>query len=184
MEKPRKTLIISSPEFIEGGAIPGKYSCKGEGLNPTLVIDQIPEDTQSLVLIMEDPDAPGEVFTHWVLFDIQPAGSVEEDTHQGVSGVNSRGETGYAPPCPPSGIHRYFFHVFALDRSLNLRPGSDRRTVEEAMRPHIMAGGTLMGRYGEGMAQASRQEGHGGADRTTVDETGAGHWAADKKAEH
>ncbi|MBS1660342.1 MAG: YbhB/YbcL family Raf kinase inhibitor-like protein [Bacteroidetes bacterium] len=177
-------LIISSPEFIEGGLIPEKYSCKGEGLNPTLVIDQIPEGTQSMVLIMEDPDAPKGLFTHWVLFDIQPAGSIEEDSHQGVSGVNSRGETGYTPPCPPSGTHRYFFHVFALDRGLNLRPGSNRKAVEEAMRPYVTASGTLMGRYGEGMSQGSRQEGHGGADRTTVDETGAGAWAADKKVEH
>lgn len=184
MEKPLQPLIISSPEFIEGAPIPEKYTCKGEGLNPTLVIDQIPDGTQSLVLIMEDPDTAKGVFTHWVLFDIQPAGSIEEDSHQGVSGVNSRGEMGYAPPCPPSGVHRYFFHVFALARGLDLRPGSDRQAVEEAMQPYILASGSLMGRYGEGMTQGSRQEGYGGADRTTVDETGAGAWAADKKAEH
>lgn len=177
-------LILSSPEFIEGGLIPVNYSCDGKGINPTLVIDGVPEGTQSMVLIMEDPDAPKGVFTHWVLFDIQPANSIEEDSHQGVSGVNGRGGTGYTPPCPPSGTHRYFFHVYALAGGLNLRPGSDRSAVEQAMQPLILASGTLMGRYGEEAKVGSRQEGHGGYERTTVDESGASAWQADKKVEH
>ena len=176
-------LIISSPEFIEGGLIPVKFGCDGQGLNPTLVIDNIPEGTQSMVLIMEDPDAPQGTFTHWVLFDIQPANSIEEDSHQGVSGVNSKGETGYTPPCPPSGTHRYYFHLYALSNGLNLRPGSDRQAVEDAMQPHILASGTLMGRYGSAAKIDSRQEGHGGYERTTVDESGASAWQADKKDE-
>lgn len=143
-------LIVSSPEFPPEGLIPERFTCNGaDKVNPVLVIDNVPEGTQSMVLIMEDPDTAHGTFTHWVLFDIQPANSIDENTDQGVSGVNQKGEMGYTPPCPPDGIHRYFFHVFALDRGLNLRPGSDRKAVEEAMKPHVMASGTLMGRYGK-----------------------------------
>lgn len=183
-------LIVSSPEFIENGLIPVKYTCKGAGHNPVLVIDQVPEGTEYLVLIMEDPDAAKGTFTHWVLFDIQATNSIEENSGQGVSGVNSRGKMGYTPPCPPSGIHRYFFHLFALDRGLNLRPGSDRSAVEEAMRPHVLASGSLMGRYGdvkeafENVGNAAGVQEGDPADRTTVDETGAGAWTTDKKVQH
>ena len=142
-------LIISSPEFLDEGLIPIKFTCKGQGFNPALVIDGIPEGTQSMVLIMEDPDAAKGRFTHWVVFDIQPANSISEKSDQGVSGVNGRWAMGYTPPCPPSSIHRYYFHVFALDRALALRPGSDRAAVEDAMGPHILASGTLMGRFGD-----------------------------------
>ena len=193
-------LIISSPEFIEEGLIPIKFTCKGSGFNPALVIDGIPEGTQSMVLIMEDTDTVQGTFTHWVVFDIQPANSISENSGQGVSGLNGRGEMGYTPPCPPSGIHRYFFHVFALDRGLDLRPGSERAAVEEAMGPHITASGTLMGRFGNVSAKSagarggeaaagqpatgdSATEGYHKA-RTTVDESGAGAWTTDKKVQH
>ena len=193
-------LTISSPEFIEEGLIPIKFTCKGEGFNPALVIDGIPEGTQSMVLIMEDTDTAQGTFTHWVVFDIQPANSISENSGQGVSGLNGRGEMGYTPPCPPSGIHRYFFHVFALDRGLDLRPGSERAAVEEAMGPHIMASGTMMGRFGDEAAKTSdlrtgepatgeaatgnaATEGYHEA-RTTVDESGAGAWTTDKKVQH
>jgi Raf kinase inhibitor-like YbhB/YbcL family protein len=186
-------LTISSPEFIKEGLIPIKFTCKGEGFNPALVIDGIPEGTQSMVLIMEDTDTGQGTFTHWVVFDIQPANSISENSGQGVSGVNGRGEMGYTPPCPPSGIHRYYFHVFALDRGLDLRPGSERAAVEETMGPHILASGTLMGRFGEGSetvrstalsdASGSTEGGYHEA-RTTVDESGAGAWTTDKKVQH
>jgi len=186
-------LIISSPEFIEEGLIPIKFTCKGEGFNPTLVIDGVPEGTQSMVLIMEDTDTAQGTFTHWVVFDIQPAGSISENSGQGVSGLNSRGEMGYTPPCPPSGIHRYFFHVFALDRGLDLRPGSERAAVEEAMGPHTLARGTLMGRFGdvkEAVRSTALSDASGSTTggyheaRTTVDESGAGAWTTDKKVQH
>ena len=198
-------LTISSPEFIEEGLIPIKFTCKGAGFNPALVIDEIPEGTQSMVLIMEDPDTVQGTFTHWVVFDIQPANSISENSGQGVSGLNGRGEMGYTPPCPPSGIHRYYFHVFALDRGLDLRPGSERAAVEEAMGPHILASGTLMGRFGDvatkgfgaragetatgalatggAATENSATEGYHEA-RTTVDESGAGAWTTTKKVQH
>jgi Raf kinase inhibitor-like YbhB/YbcL family protein len=149
MSPAQQSLIISSPEFIEDGLVPARYTCQGEGINPPLVIDNVPENTHSMVLIMEDPDAPSGTVTHWVLYDILPGNSIGENTDEGVKGLNSKGRTGYLPICPPSGIHRYYFHVFALDSSLDLRPGADRRMVEEAMASKIMANGTLMGRYGK-----------------------------------
>jgi Raf kinase inhibitor-like YbhB/YbcL family protein len=196
MEKPRKTLVVSSPEFVEGGLIPTKFTCKGKGFNPSLVIDGVPDGTESMVLIMEDPDAPKGFFTHWVIFDIQPANSISENSGQGVSGLNSLGEMGYTPPCPPSGLHRYFFHVFALDSGLDLRPGSTRTAVEDAMRPHVLAYGTLMGKFGDAKHLAKESSAKDKAtdsgsategyheERTTVDESGAGAWQTDKKVQH
>lgn len=145
-----KKLVISSPEFLEGGTIPRKYTADGEGVNPPLTIDGVPEGTQYMALIMEDPDAPRGVFTHWLLWDMEPAGSISEDTNPGVSGLNTMGKTGYTPPDPPasSGSHRYFFHIYALDTGLDLRPGSPRDALEAAMRGHILAEGALMARYG------------------------------------
>src|ERR1700744_243306 len=178
----QSSLVVSSPEFIQGGLIPQKFTCWGEGFNPTLVIDGVPDGTRSMVLIMEDPDTAKGTFTHWVVFDIQPANSISEKSSQGVSGVNGRGEMGYTAPCPPSGIRRYFFHVYALDDGLDLRPGSDRAAVEAGMESHVMAKGSLMGRFGSEMdsGSGSATEGyHPG--RTTVDETGAGAWETDKK---
>jgi len=183
MEPPRTSLIVSSPEFTEGGLIPNKFTCKGEGVNPTLVIDQVPEGTESMVLILDDPDAPNGCFTHWVLFDIQPTNSIEENTSQGVSGLNSRGKMGYIPPCPPAGIHRYCFQVFALRHGLNLRPGADRIAIKVAMEPYILAHGVLTGKYGREVVKEAVNQ-HSRADRTIVDETGAGGWTSDKKAQH
>jgi Raf kinase inhibitor-like YbhB/YbcL family protein len=152
LNPPFKTIMeltISSPVFSEDGLIPTKYTADGQKVNPPLVIDNIPDGTISMALIMEDPDAPKGTVTHWVLWDINPVGSIGENTDPGVSGVNTMGKIGYLPPNPPSGKHRYYFHVFALDSSLDLRPGSDRSALETDMKDHILASGRLMGRYGK-----------------------------------
>ncbi|HVU58844.1 MAG TPA: YbhB/YbcL family Raf kinase inhibitor-like protein [Puia sp.] len=149
MPASQQTLVVSSPEFVEDGLIPAKYTCQGEGINPPLDIDNVPEGTRSMVVIAEDPDAPSGTITHWVLYDILAGNSIDENTDDGVKGINSKGRMGYLPICPPSGIHRYFFHIFALDSSINLRPGADRPAVEKAMADHILGAGTLMGRYGK-----------------------------------
>jgi len=150
MKKERGTLVISSPEFIEDGNIPRQYTADGRGVNPPLTIDRVPGGTQYLALIMEDPDASKGTFTHWVLWDIPAAGSISEDSKPGVSGRNSTGKTGYIPPNPPAetGDHRYYFHIFALDTGLDLRPGAERAALEKAMEGHILAAGTLMAHYG------------------------------------
>lgn len=140
-------LVISSPSFIEGGQIPKMYTADGDGINPPLVIDEVPDGTRTMALIMEDPDAPHGTFTHWTLWDIPPAASISENSEPGVTGKNSMNKTGYTPPNPPSGNHHYFFHVYALDYSPNLGTGSVREELEDAMAGHILAEGTIMGRY-------------------------------------
>lgn len=140
-------LEVSSPAFRHEGMIPAKYTCDGEEINPPLRIDGIPDGTQTLVLIVEDPDAPKGIFDHWLAWNIPPTGYIDEKTVPGISGVNSGGKTGYHPPCPPSGQHRYYFYVFALDDSLDLKAGQGKEILQEAMAPHILAKGTLMGRY-------------------------------------
>lgn len=145
-----KKLVVSSTEFSEDELIPVKYTADGEGVNPPLTIDGVPDGTQYMALIMDDPDAPRGTFTHWLLWDMLPANSIGEDTNPGVSGRNSMGNTGYAPPNPPAatGQHHYYFHIYALDKGLDLAPGSDRAALEKAMQGHVVATGTLMARYG------------------------------------
>ena len=122
------SLIISSPAFENEGIIPSKYTCDGEDINPPLEVDNIPEGTKTLAIIVEDPDAPKGTFDHWIIWNIPPERLIEEDRVPGMRGKNSAGKTGYYGPCPPSGYHRYYFKVFALDNSLDLEPGIDKKT--------------------------------------------------------
>ncbi len=136
--------------FENGESIPMKYSCDGEGINPPLEIDNVPEDTESLVLIMDDPDVPGGgVFDHWVVFNIPPnTKNVEEgEEPRGVLGKNSSGKLGYFPACPPDKEHRYIFRLYALNTSLELEAGSTKEEVETAMEESIIEGVELLGRY-------------------------------------
>jgi Raf kinase inhibitor-like YbhB/YbcL family protein len=141
------TLIISSSAFENEGVIPSKYTCDGEEINPPLRVENIPEGTQTLAIIVEDPDAPKGTFDHWLVWNIPPESIIEENRIPGISGKNSGGKTGYYAPCPPSGYHRYYFHVFALNSSLDLQAGTDKKTLQAEMEPHILAKGSLMGRY-------------------------------------
>ena len=140
-------LVVSSPAFQNEGIIPAKYTCDGEDINPPLKVDRIPDGTQTLAIIVEDPDAPKGIFDHWLVWNIPPENPIEEDRIQGISGKNGGGKTGYFGPCPPSGYHRYYFHVFALDSSLDLEVGVDKKELQQAMKSHILAKGSLMGRY-------------------------------------
>lgn len=140
-------LAITSPAFENNGNIPAKYSCEGAGINPALRIARLPDDAASLALVVEDPDAPNGTFDHWVLWNIDPAGELPENGIPGVSGKNSSGKTGYHPPCPPNGAHRYIFHVFALDAMLELAAGSTRQDLEHAMQAHVIAEGSITGIY-------------------------------------
>jgi Raf kinase inhibitor-like YbhB/YbcL family protein len=140
-------LLVSSPAFKQEGSIPLKYSCEGEEINPPLNIANIPHGTQTLALIVEDPDAPKGTFVHWVAFNIPPFTNIKENSVPGISGINGAGMTGYHGPCPPSGSHRYYFTVYALDAELDLKAGSDKKALLDAMAQHILAKGSLMGRY-------------------------------------
>lgn len=138
---------IGSKAFEDGGVIPARYTCDGDGINPPLQFSNIPEGTQSLVLIVDDPDAPGGTYDHWLVWNIPPASEIPEGIQPGISGNNSDGKTGFHPPCPPDGEHRYFFYAYALSSNIEVPAGADRETLERAIQGHILANASLMGRY-------------------------------------
>lgn len=140
-------MKVSCKSFFDGERIDRKFTCDGENINPELKIEGIPEGSQSLVLIVDDIDAPGGVFDHWIVFDLPVKEVINERERGGVSGVNSFGETKYGGPCPHQGEHRYYFRAFALDRKLSLPAGAGRAEVEKAMEGHVLAKAELMGRY-------------------------------------
>jgi len=143
-------MKITSPAFRGGERIPRQYSRDGEDKSPPLQIEGVPANARSLALIVDDPDAPGGLFTHWVVFDLDPRTMEIGEDHapeEGCQGTNSWGETQYGGPQPPSGEHRYFFHAYALDTKLDLPQGATRTEVERAMSGHVLDVAELMGRY-------------------------------------
>ncbi|AKB37060.1 Phospholipid-binding protein [Methanosarcina siciliae C2J] len=142
-------IKVFSSEFESNSAIPRKYTCDGENINPPLEFANIPEETESLVLIMDDPDSPMNPFTHWIIWNIEPVAKIEEDSIPGIEGINNFRKIGYGGPCPSSGTHRYYFRVYALDRQLELKTGAGRKELESEMIGHIIGEGELMGKYGK-----------------------------------
>jgi len=142
-------MKITSSAFQEGANIPSKFTCDGENTSPPLQIADIPSEAKSLALVLDDPDAPSGLFTHWAVWNIPPqTGSVREGSApKGAQGANDFGKSGYGGPCPPSGTHRYYFKVFALDRELDLPSGAKRGQLDAAMKGHVVAQGDLIGRY-------------------------------------
>ena len=142
-------MKITSSAFQEGGNIPLKFTCDGSDTSPSLQITGVPSEAKSLVLIADDPDAPGGLFTHWLVWNIPPqTNSISEGSApNGVHGTNDFGKSGYKGPCPPPGTHRYSFKIFALDRELDLRAGAKRSQLDAAMKGHVIAQGELVGRY-------------------------------------
>jgi Raf kinase inhibitor-like YbhB/YbcL family protein len=142
-------MKITSSALQEGANIPSKFTCDGADTSPPLQIADIPSEAKSLVLVVDDTDAPGGLFTHWTIWNIPPqTGAVEEGSApNGVHGTNDFGKSGYGGPCPPSGTHRYYFKIFALDRELDLPFGAKRGQLDVAMKGHVVAQGELMGRY-------------------------------------
>jgi len=140
-------LKVSSPIFQNNQFIPPKYTCDGDDVNPPLRIEGIPREAQALVLIVDDPDAPMRTWDHWVVWNIPPVERIEENSVPGIQGLNDFNKHSYGGPCPPSGTHRYFFKVYALDMKLNLDPNSRKKDVEKAMKGHILAEGKIVGLY-------------------------------------
>lgn len=149
-------FAISSASFQNGGAIPKKFTCDGADVSPELSWTNFPAGAQSFALIADDPDAPVGTWTHWVLFDVPtktaslPEGvpKVDEIPGGGRQGRNDFRKIGYGGPCPPPGKpHRYFFKLYALDKTLDLNPGSSKQEVEQAMQNHILGKTELMGTY-------------------------------------
>ena len=147
MEEDQDDLVVTSEAFQDGQVIPDKYGCKGDNVNPSLKIDDIPEKTASLVIIMDDPDAPVGTFTHWVVWNVEPKGFISENSSPGLEGTNDFNKKGYGGPCPPVGTHRYFFRIYALDRKLQIEEGAPRDLIEKRMQGCIIAQGQLMGKY-------------------------------------
>jgi len=140
-------MKISSPEFENNQFIPKKFTCQGKDINPTLIIEGAPEETISLALIVDDPDAPMGMWVHWVVFDIPVVNRIEEDSIPGKRGINDFGRKDYGGPCPPLGTHRYFFKIYALDAMLNLQEGISKKELERVMEPHILDKAELIGLY-------------------------------------
>ncbi len=143
-------MEITSSAFEQGESIPDKYTCTGEDINPPLEIKDVPGEAESLVLVIDDPDAPAGTWVHWTLWNINPdVNKIEEDSvPQGaVEGMTDFGEPGYGGPCPPSGEHRYRFKVFALDKALELKKGVEKKDLDRAMEDFVIEKDELVGVY-------------------------------------
>jgi len=148
-------IKITSSAFEEGGLIPPKYTCDGSDISPPLQWEAVPEGTKSIALISDDPDAPVGTWVHWVLFNlpaetkelaenIPPDSTLPNEARQGTTDF---GRIGYGGPCPPSGTHRYFFKIYALDTEVDLAAGANKPDLLKAMEGHILAQGQLIGKY-------------------------------------
>jgi Raf kinase inhibitor-like YbhB/YbcL family protein len=149
-------MQLTSSAFQAGGAIPVRFTCEGDDISPEFSWKEAPPQAKSFALIMHDPDAPrAGGFTHWVIYNIPAnAGHIEEKTPKrervpglGLQGTNDSGEVGYMGPCPPSGTHRYYVRLYALDSELTLRPGASHKEVVAAMQGHVLEQAELMGKY-------------------------------------
>jgi len=148
-------VTLTSSAFTEGAAIPSTYTCEGRDVSPPLAWTDPPAGTKGFALIGDDPDAPGQTWVHWVLYNLPPSArrlpeavSPEQELPDGArQGRTDFGRIGYGGPCPPSGTHRYFFKLYALDAMLSLPPGATKSQLEAAMKGHVLAEAQLMGTY-------------------------------------
>ena len=155
IEQKGASLKISSTAFQDGGLIPSKYTCDGANVSPPLDWSGLPGNTKSLVLIVDDPDAPARTWVHWVVYGIPPSQlQLPEGVKPGPvlssggrQGVNDFEKTGYGGPCPPSGTHRYYFKLYALDADVSLKEGATKKDLEQFMEGHILTHAEIMGRY-------------------------------------
>ena len=141
---------ISSPVFENNGSIPPKYTCDDRDVNPPLLIQGVPVNAKSLALIVDDPDAPRGMWVHWVVWNIDPKiTEIREDSvpKGAVQGINDFRRYKYGGPCPPSGTHRYYFKLYALDIPLNLGINSEKEDLVDAMKGHIISQTQIIGTY-------------------------------------
>ena len=148
-------IAITSSAFQNGGAIPRQYTCDGVNVSPPLEWSGLPKSTKTIAIIADDPDAPAGTWVHWVIYNL-PGDTIgmvenlpptEEIKGGGAQGKNDFEKIGYGGPCPPSGTHRYFFKLYALDTELPLKPGAGKADVEKAAAGHILAQAQLIGTY-------------------------------------
>jgi len=147
----KRPLTLTSTAFDDGGTIPVAYTCRGEGKSPQLSWKNVPSGTKQFALIMQDPDTPIGTFVHWVVAGMAAkTRSIPENTQpaDAFGGVNGTGRPGWTPPCPPSGVHRYIFTLYALGKKVTLPPGANAATVRAAIKGKVLARAQLLGRYG------------------------------------
>jgi Raf kinase inhibitor-like YbhB/YbcL family protein len=148
--KKMKTMSVTSPAFTDRGEIPVPYTCDGNNISPPLAFSGIPAGANSLALVVDDPDAPVGTWIHWVAWNIPPqTRDIKENSvpKHATQGLNSWKRNSYGGPCPPSGTHRYYFRLYALDTTLSLAASATRVDLEKAMEGHLLAKGELMGTY-------------------------------------
>ena len=149
------TMVLTSSAFPDGGMIPSTFTCDGRNVSPPLAWGPPPAGTKSFALISDDPDAPVGTWVHWVVYNLPPSvrhlpEALPPDTERSDrtrQGLTDFGRIGYGGPCPPSGTHRYFFKLYALDTVLSLEPAASKAKLEEAMRGHILGQAHLIGTY-------------------------------------
>ena len=156
-DSPNDALNINLPNqmkiksaFENNTKIPDKYTCNGEDISPLLEISEIPKGAKTLAIIVDDPDAPRGTWLHWTIWNIEVTGSnvsISEGEAPGIEGKNDFGNTEYGGPCPPSGNHRYFFKVYALDAALVLEKGASKQQLEKAMQGHLLDKAEIIGLY-------------------------------------
>lgn len=142
-----RAMKITSPSFKNNEMMPARFTYDGEDINPSLDIENLPEGTKSLALIVDDPDAPMKTWVHWVVYDIPLANRIEEKSVPGKQGINDSGGKDYHGPCPPSGTHRYYFKIYALDKMLGMNDGISKAGLEKAMQGSILSSAELVGLY-------------------------------------
>lgn len=143
-------MKLQSSAFEDNQTIPTIYTCDGDNINPHLDISEVPLNAKSLVIIVDDPDAPDGTFTHWMVWDIPPQTlEISENSFPegSVQGINSAGQVGYFPPCPPSGLHHYHFKLFALNRKLDVTQNISREELEREMDGAIIEETETIGTY-------------------------------------
>ncbi|MFA5157397.1 MAG: YbhB/YbcL family Raf kinase inhibitor-like protein [Candidatus Omnitrophota bacterium] len=143
-------MKITSPDFAHNAFMPAKFTCDGKEVNPALEISEIPAEAKELALIVDDPDAPMGTWVHWIVYNIPLLNRIEEDSVPGTQGLNTPNKRCYEGPCPPSGTHRYFFKIYALDEKLDLKEGLSKAGLERAMQGHIIDKAELVGLYKRG----------------------------------
>jgi len=143
------SMKITSPVFENNRKMPSRHTCDDKNINPPLAVSGVPETAKSLALVVDDPDATSGTWVHWTIWNMDPALAeiAENSVPEGIEGVTSYGKPGYGGPCPPSGVHRYFFKLYALDTLLSIPEISNKEALEEAMRKHILASAELVGLY-------------------------------------
>jgi Raf kinase inhibitor-like YbhB/YbcL family protein len=151
----KMTIKVTSTAFSDGQMIPKKYTCDGENVSPPLAWVGVPANAKSISLIADDPDAPGKTWVHWVVYDLptsvtslpESVAKAEQLPGGGKQGTNDFKKIGYGGPCPPSGTHRYYFKLYALNAETSLKPGATKEQLQQAMEGNIIAQGQLLGRY-------------------------------------